>query len=57
LRLVDEFQGELLELVYQLAQLARVVEQRLVLGQFLVGENPADGLAVDLARPKGIGPV
>src|SRR6516165_11775179 len=54
---VDDLEGEVLEFAEQGAEFLRVVEQRLVFGEFGGGEPAGDGLAGDLAGPFGVGAV
>ena len=51
---LDDREGELLQLGEQVAQLPGIVEQGLPGGELLGGEPPGDGLAADLAGPLGV---
>jgi hypothetical protein len=55
--LLNDLEGEVLELGEQGAELAGVVEQGLVFGELAGGEPSGHGLAADLAGPFGVGPV
>ena len=54
---LDDLEGELLQLGEQVAQFPGVVEQGLPGGELLGGEPPGDGPAADLAGPLGVGAV
>src|SRR5215510_3760018 len=54
---LDDGQAEFFELVEELAQAALVVEPAAVVGELVVGQEPGDGFAGDLAGPLVVGAV